>query len=71
MTLKPVRVFSYGSHPWQIQEIESGRFVDAPPMVIDHPISGRCLINGQRFFRLKRDAQKAIEEILKKIEKEA
>lgn len=61
MKYRAKRICGYGSRPWAIIEIDSGKTVIAPPVEFEHPTLGKTTIGGQIFYPRKRDAQTAID----------
>lgn len=57
----PKRISSYGSHPWAIIHAPTGCVVQGLPAVFKHPDLGATVISGPSFFRLKREAQTALD----------
>jgi hypothetical protein len=60
MAYEAKRISSYGSNPWAIIEVATGKTVIAPDMEFDHPTLGKTVIGGQIFYAHKRDAQNVI-----------
>lgn len=61
----PKRVASYGSNPWAIVHEPTGAHIEGPPEIHDFGDAlGRRQIMGQIYFSRKRDAIKALADLM-------
>ena len=65
------RICSYGSNPWAIIHLPTGKEVVGPDEEIEHPLLGgtvgapvRTMIMGKIYYSRKRDAQVVLDRML-------